>query len=240
MKASDKDMYIAIDTSGEFASLAISQGSSIVTEANWRCGQNHTVQLLPALEFALRQQRLEMKETTGLVVAKGPGSYNGLRVGLSIAKGLAFSLNIPLVGINTLEAEAFQHADRGLAICPVYNAGRGEIAAGIYKKAGQQWRRVHVEHVTTLSELCLRIKEPTVFCGEYAYKIEAALRESLGELAIFPSAAAGVRRGAYLLELGAQRLEAHDFDDPATLQPLYLRAPAITPPKAPFMPPGPS
>jgi tRNA threonylcarbamoyl adenosine modification protein YeaZ len=226
-----REMQIAVDTSTNYAGIALAEEGRVFAEMNWRCGQNHTVQLLPALSFLLQQQTMDVKSATGLVVARGPGSYNGLRVGLSTVKGLSFSLDVPLVGVSTLEAEAYAHADRGLGVCPVFNAGRGEVAAAVYQKLGGAWKRLLPERVTTVEELCSTIAEPTLFCGEYVPVIASRVTELLGDKAVFVSPGAALRRAGYLVELGYMRLKAKDYDDPATLQPLYLRAPAITEPK---------
>ncbi len=227
-------MYIAIDTSTDFASLALVQDDQIIGEMNWRCGRDHTAQLLPSLSVLLDRAGLELKTAAGIVVARGPGSYNGLRVGLSTAKALAFSLSVPLVGVSTLEAEAYQHAERGLPVCAVFNAGRGEVAAAIYRKQGDDWTRLVAEHVTTVEALAASINAQTVFCGEYVAAIAAELIERLGKKAIIAPPASRLRRAGYLAELGLRRLKAGDYDDPTALQPLYLRGPAITQPKNPW------
>jgi len=164
-------------------------------------------------------------------VAKGPGSYNGLRVGISTAKGLAFSLGIPIVGISTLEVEAYQHAGTGLPICPIFNAGREEIATAMYRKKGNKWFQLTAEHLTTVDALCSQITTKTIFCGEFVPFIAARLREQLKQKAIIPLPAAGLRRASFLAELGLKRVKAGDYDNTVTLQPLYLRGPSITKPK---------
>jgi tRNA threonylcarbamoyl adenosine modification protein YeaZ len=224
-------MYIAIDTSTETASLALARDDSILAELTWHCGQNHTVQLLPALSALLKQAGVSTGEATGIVVARGPGSYNGLRVGLSTAKGLAVSLGIPLAGISTLEAEAYQCRERDIPVCAVMNAGRGEIAAAIFESKGEGWTKTVAEHITSLEVLCMRISSPTIFCGEYVPTIKTGLQNRLGEKALFISPGRRLRRAGYLAELGIRRLKSGDSDDPVTLQPLYLRAPPITQPK---------
>lgn len=225
-------MYVAIDTSTETASLALVDEASALAELTWHCGQNHTVQLLPALSSLLNQAGSGINETSGIVVARGPGSYNGLRVGLSTAKGLAVSLGVPLVGVSTLEAEAYQCRERSGAVCAIMNAGRGEIATAVYETRGEEWIRLIPEHITTIETLCARISGPTIFCGEYVTSVASELRGRLGDRAAFVSPARGLRRAGYLAELGLRRLKSGDYDDPATLQPLYLRAPPITQPKS--------
>ena len=109
-------MQLSIDTSTDTAGLVLVRDGYILAELTWRCGQNHTRQLMPNLEHLLHQLELNPAEITGIIVARGPGSFNGLRVGISAAKGLAFSLDVPIVGISSLEAEAYQHAETGLHI----------------------------------------------------------------------------------------------------------------------------
>ncbi len=224
-------MQLAIDTSTDTASLALVQDNEVLAELTWRCGQNHTTQLLTHLAHLLNQTKLNLQSTSGIIVAKGPGSFNGLRVGISTAKGLAFSLGIPIVGISSLEAEAYQHAETGLPICPIFNAVRGEIATALYQKKHNEWRQLIVEHITTVETLCSQTTTKTMFCGEFIPLIATQLRKQLKQKAVIPSPATGLRRASFLAELGLKRLKAGTYDNPATLQPLYLRRPAITQPK---------
>lgn len=224
-------MLLAIDTSTDTASLALLQDGALLAELTWRCGQNHSTQLLPHLAHLLNQAGLNLQSVSSIIVAQGPGSYNGLRVGISTAKGLAFSLGIPLVGVSTMEVEAYQQAERGLPVCPIFNAGRGEIATAMYQKKGNQWHQLTAEHLTTVDVLCSQITTKTVFCGEFVLTIAAELKKQLQQKAVLLSPAAGLRRAGFLAELGLKRLQSGDYDDIVTLQPLYLRGPAITQPK---------
>ncbi len=224
-------MQLAIDTSTDTASLALVQDSEVLAELTWRCGQNHTTQLLPHLSHLLNQNKLSLQSASCIIVAKGPGSYNGLRVGVSTAKGLAFSLGIPIIGVSTLEVEAYQHADTSLPICPILNALRGEIATAMYQMKRNKWRQLAVEHITTVDALCSQITTKTIFCGEFVPLIAAELSKQLKQKAIILPPAAGLRRASFLAELGLKRFKEGDYDNLATLQPLYLRGPSITKPK---------
>lgn len=224
-------MQLAIDTSTDTASLALVQGSQVLAELTWHSGQNHTVELLPQLIHLLNQTKINLHSINCIIVARGPGSFNGLRVGISTAKGLAFSLEIPIVGISTLEVDAYQHAETGLPICPILNAGRGEIATAIYQRKYNEWRQLIGEHITTIEALCSQITTKTVFCGEFIPIIATQLREQLKQRAIIPPSAARLRRASFLAELGLKRVKAGNYDNLATLQPLYLRRPPITEPK---------
>ena len=224
-------MQLAIDTSTETASLALGKDGEVLAELTWRCGQNHSVELLPRLNHLLNQVGANLQSVSCVIVARGPGSFNGLRVGISTAKGIAFSLGIPIIGIGTLEVDAYQHAETGLPICPIFNAGRGEIATVMYQRKRNRWCQLAAEHITTVDKLCSQITTKTVFCGEFIPFIITQLRKQLKQKAVVPPPAARLRRASFLAELGYQRLKAGDFDSLATLQPIYLRRPAITKPK---------
>jgi tRNA threonylcarbamoyl adenosine modification protein YeaZ len=224
-------MQIAIDTSTNIAGLALIKDGSVIAELNWRCGLNHTTQLLPNLSSLMENNRLDIGETDCVIVAVGPGSYNGLRVGISTAKGLAFSLGVPIIGISTLEAQAWQHAAAGLPVCPVLNAGREEIAAAVYRNIDGEWRQLVEEQLMTVEALCERTVEKTLFCGEYLAEIADELRSLLGDRAVIVSPLSGIRRAAFLAELGLKRFEAGEYDNPTTLQPHYFRGPSISKPK---------
>ena len=221
-------MQLAIDTSTDMASLALVQDSQVLAELTWRCQQNHSVELLPRLADLLSRSKSGLQSISCVIVAKGPGSFNGLRVGVSTAKGLAFSLGIPIIGISTLEVEAYQHAETNLPICPIFNAGRGEIATAIYQMKDNEWRQIASEHITTVASLCSQITTKTLFCGEFVASLAGELRKQLKRKAIISSSPARLRRASFLAELGQQRLEAGNYDNPATLHPLYLRRPPIT------------
>jgi tRNA threonylcarbamoyl adenosine modification protein YeaZ len=219
-------MILAIDTSTDNASLALVQDGRALAEANWHCEQNHTVELLPHLVSLLDEAKAGIGSISSVVVARGPGSFNGLRVGISTAKGLAFSLGVPLIGISSLEVVAYGHAETGLPVCPILNAGRGEIATAIYQRQDNNWRQLVAEHITTLDALCSAITTKTVFCGEFIPQLADKLKKKLKERAVI--AAAAPPRARLLAELGERRLKAGGYDNPASLQPLYLRRPTIT------------
>ena len=221
-------MILAIDTSTDTAGLALLADGELLAEITWHCGRNHTRQLLPNLAHLLQQAGVATSTLTGIVVALGPGSFNGLRVGVGAAKGLAFALGIPIVGVGSLEAAAYQYAATGLPVAAVFGAGRGEIATATYRQqAGLPWSSLAAERLTTIEKLAGETTEKTFFCGDPA-DLAAELKERLGAGAVLPSPATGLRRAAFLAELGLKRLQAGDVDDVATLQPVYFRRPNIT------------
>jgi len=95
-------MELSIDTSSSTVSVALSRKGRIVALLTWQTTQNHTIELLPNLVCLLQQSKVELGSIEAIIVAKGPGSFNGLRVGISTAKGLASALNIPLLGVKPI------------------------------------------------------------------------------------------------------------------------------------------
>ena len=213
---------LALDTSTRTASIAIyGREKGVVSELTWRSSSHHTVEVTPYLNLLLRQSP---KELAGIAVALGPGSFTGLRVGLSLAKGFALAQGIPLVGIPTLDALAYSQSHQPLPICALLEAGRGRICAAFYEKG---LHRVTDYLLTTIEGLCSEIARPTLICGEIDEAEAAILRKRLGDRAVVASPAASLRRAGYLAQLGWERLQRGEVDDPRTLEPLYLHRPEI-------------
>ncbi len=224
-------MELAIDTSTNTASIALSQQGRVTGDIYWHTRQNHTVELLPRLISLLERNNADIHDIKALSIAKGPGSFNGLRVGLATAKGLTFTLDIPLVSIGTLEIIAYPYAASGLPVCSVLQAGRSEVAAAILKNQDKQWTKSIAEYVTTIDNICASTEEKTLFCGEITTEQTAQLKDSLGSLAQFPAEDTEWSRAGYLAELGWCKIEADDNETLSTLQPMYLKKPSITKPK---------
>ena len=220
-------MELALDTSTAFASIALSDRGDAIAELTWHSGQNHSRELVPNITHLLDQCNIDSKSIGAVFVAMGPGSFNGIRVGISTAKGLALSLKVPLIGISSMEVEAYPFACTELPLCPIHNAGRNEIAAALYIM-NKQWTRLKEEHITTIDTLCQQTRQKTLFCGEISDEIQRIIEEKLGELAVIPDFSSRLRRASHLASLGYRRLVKNETDNPASLQPLYLRPPSIT------------
>ena len=123
-------MLLAVDTSTAQLGLAIFDGSQIISEYAWRSTQRHTVELAPAIFELLKRCGLTMDDIQAVGVALGPGSFTSLRVGLSLAKGLALSRHVPLVGIPTLDILAAAQPASRLPLVAAIQAGRRRLAVG--------------------------------------------------------------------------------------------------------------
>jgi tRNA threonylcarbamoyladenosine biosynthesis protein TsaB len=193
----------------------------------WRCERQHSVQLLPAVESLLARLTVDKHDLRAVFVCTGPGGYAGLRVGVSTAKGLAFALGTSIAGVGRLEAEAYQFVDCGRAVCAVHRAGRGEVAWAVYQGPRRKWREIAPPRLSTPDVLLAEAPSDALFCAEEGDGVEEMLAASGATMVVGPVR----RRAGVLAELGWRRLSAGDVDDARTLAPLYLREPAIGPPK---------
>ncbi len=212
---------LSIDTSTQYAFVALSQESQILQETTWCSKQNHSVEVLPALITLMSRSNITVDQITSVFVAKGPGGFSALRVGVSIAKTFADAREIPLVAIGTLEIEAQPYLRLGLPVCVLMKAGSEKLYVGRYDGTGSLIDQPY--SVETHEELIASISEVTVFCGEGVSHVEDLLREKLNELAFVVSLPLPTRRPSILTKLGYARLLAFDTDDVAELQPDYMR-----------------
>ena len=218
-------MLLAIDTSTVQTGLALYDERGVIGECLWQSGRDHSAQLLPQLTLLLRHVGRARAEIAAVAVALGPGSWSGLRVGMSTAKGFALARGVPLVGVGTLDALLYQHERAGATTIPLIRLGRERFATGSPAGPG-----AIVPRNVSLAEIAAEVTGRALFCGDVDAETQAALRERLGDRALFPSPAASARRPGYLAELGWRRLQAGQADDTATLEPIYLGQPVRTKP----------
>lgn len=214
-------ILLGLDTSTRSVGLALYDGTQVLSEAVWTSHDHHTVELAPAVGDMLGRAGLEPAHLSAVAVATGPGSFTGLRIGLALAKGLALARRIPLVGIPSLDALAAAQPVSERTLAAVLRAGRGRLAIGWYQAENGAWKPTAPVEVLTPTELADRIQAPTQVCGE----LDEAERRLIGrkrKLVLLASPAHSLRRPGFLAELGWQRWQAGQVDDPATLAPVYL------------------
>ena len=219
-------MILAIDTATRWAGLALHDGTAVIAEHGWRCLNNHTIELPPAIDEMLNRIGIEPADLSGIAVAQGPGSYTGLRVGMALAKGLALANGLPLIGVPTLDIAATSFGQRAGQLVIVIEAGRKRISAAGYTWHGRAgWTCQWGPDNSTWDELLAQIDEPTTFAGEITPEAAKKIRAAGSH---FQTAlpARSIRRAGHLAELGWQRLRAGKADDSAALAPVYLRDPA--------------
>ena len=214
-------MLLALDTSTRVMGLAIYDGSRLLSEASWACGDHHTVELAPAISDALQRCGLNASVLRALGVAIGPGSFTGVRIGLALAKGMALAQHIPLVGVPTLDVLVAAQPAQDIPLAAVLQAGRGRLAVGWYQAVAGKWQRQGNYEVLDALTLAERIQQPTRVCGE----LTEEERQILGrkrKIVLLASPAQSLRRAGFLAELAWRRWVAGKVDDPVTLSPIYL------------------
>jgi tRNA threonylcarbamoyladenosine biosynthesis protein TsaB len=172
---------------------------------------------------------LTLRDLSAIAVALGPGSFTGLRIGLSYAKGLAMALGVGLVGVPTLDAMALCAVGSpcvrsGVTICPVLDARKGEVYAALYRAVDDALEKVVGEQVAPLEDFALRISGEVVFIGESKAEDARMLLSLKGRsAATVDGAALRASMGGLIAALGAARVARNDVDDIVALEPLYLR-----------------
>lgn len=214
-------MLLALDSSTNKVGVALYDGSRVVSESIWETPFHHTVELAPAIDKVLERTNLSTDDLHALAVALGPGSYNGLRIGLALIKGIALAKHIPVIGVGTLDVLAYAQPVSLDSLAAVINAGRGRLGVGWYKAVDDAWKRKKDFVVLTPKEFSRKIRTPTIVCGE----LDAGLRRLLRRKRVnvrLASPADSLRRPSYLAELAWKRLQDGAVDDPRTLVPFYL------------------
>jgi tRNA threonylcarbamoyladenosine biosynthesis protein TsaB len=209
-------LLLALDTSTSTAGVAVYDGRRVLSETTWLAGREHSTRLLAEVGAALGRIGREPAQLTGLVVARGPGSFTGVRVALSVAKGMASGLGLPLWGINSLEVLARAAGATDLPVLAVLEAGRGRYAIGLYRGGSA----VDEARTASLNDLLAALREPTLVIGELDPAARARLEED--PLARVAPAAACLRRAGYLAELGWLLAEAGASGDPKAVDAVYL------------------
>lgn len=225
MTTADRSLTVAIDTTADVAGVAVFDGNALVSELTWYSRQSHSRDLLPGLDWLLERASRTKGQIANVVVCTGPGSYAGMRVGVSTAKALAFGLAASLAGVDRLAADAlsFAGASKGRIIA-VHAAGRAELAWAAYDSEANE---VVPPGLSPVADLPGKIDDNDLVCGELATLpaafVEALQGRGISVVAAHPSRVVAVGR------LGLKRLAAGHRDDPNSLAPLYLRQPAIGP-----------
>jgi tRNA threonylcarbamoyladenosine biosynthesis protein TsaB len=214
-------MLLAVDTSTQTMGLALYDGSQAIAEMYWRTQTHHTVELAPAVQDLLHKCGAAPSELKAVACALGPGSFTSLRIGLAFAKGLAFSLSIPILGIPTFDFLVTGLPPMDLPMIAVLPAGRGRLANSHYRYTGGKWTAEGEVTILTAEALSAQISEKTFICGEF----DAEERQTLSRKyknAVLASPAQCVRHPAWMAELAWNRLQKGEKDEPVSLSPIYL------------------
>lgn len=212
-------MILNLETATTNCSVSIARNGEIISlrEDN-SPNYSHSEQLHIFIEEALQGASLAFKDISALAVSKGPGSYTGLRIGVSAAKGLCFSLDLPLISVSTLESLAMQgHARNYDFIIPVLDARRMEVYSAIFDAQGNRLRETKAEIINKDSFLEYAQKGSVLLIGDGAEKCRELLdHPNFSFLTALPTA-------TEMGELSYKKFKANDFENVAYFEPYYLK-----------------
>ncbi len=228
-------MILGIDTATRTASLALYDVDGVRGETTWWAHENHTVSLIPQLTQLLHLCRVDLDQIQAIAIATGPGSFTGLRIGLSVAKGLALVRSLPLIGVPTLDASAHAFAQQALPIWALLQAGRGRYAAAPYSVQNGRVERASdyllLDAQGLSSAILDRIhtqgNERVMVCGELDARLRDTLHAEAGDKVVSATPATALRRATYVAELGWRSWQAGQTDDLTTLVPYYIPTASI-------------
>jgi tRNA threonylcarbamoyladenosine biosynthesis protein TsaB len=213
-------LILSLETSTTTCSVALhSQGQLQVLE-EIHIPQTQATKLALLIEAALKNSGVDRTQLTAVAVTSGPGSYTGLRIGTSTAKGLCFGLNIPLIAVNTLALMAYQvnkYNPTKALLCPMIDARRMEVYCQVSDSFGNERMAVEAKVVDEKAFIEFA-EEPIIFFGNGAMKCRGVIKhpDAFFLDQVYPSAAA-------LGEIATKKFEAAQFEDLALFEPFYLK-----------------
>lgn len=207
-----------IETSTKNCSVSLAKnGTTVLCKEIAEQGYSHAEKLHVFIEEILNESNIAFDDLKAIAVSKGPGSYTGLRIGVSAAKGLCYALNIPLISIDTLELLARQLRVENGHIVPMIDARRMEVYSAVFDSNHKKVREVEAEILT--SDSFSNFKGTIHFVGDSAEKAKTVLTDSrfvFHEKIIFPSS-------NEMSVLSFEKYQNNDFEDVAYFEPYYLK-----------------
>ncbi|TKG90100.1 tRNA (adenosine(37)-N6)-threonylcarbamoyltransferase complex dimerization subunit type 1 TsaB [Puteibacter caeruleilacunae] len=228
-------LILHIETTTEVCSVALSKGDALVALKESGEGMNHSKLLAVFVDEILNEQNIKAKDLDAIAISGGPGSYTGLRIGTSVAKGLCYGANIPMIAVSPLQAMAnhvaTNNADYQLTqsdnrlYCAMIDARRMEVYAGIYDQQNEVKKEVSADIIDEDSYADF-LKQEVVFFGNGADKCIGTIAD---ENAVFIE---GVKSSAqFMIPLALNAFEQKAFVDVAYYEPFYLKNFVATVPK---------
>ncbi|MCC3359704.1 tRNA (adenosine(37)-N6)-threonylcarbamoyltransferase complex dimerization subunit type 1 TsaB [Bacillus sp. REN16] len=207
---------LAIDTSNYVLGVALVDEAKVIGEVITNLPKNHSVRVMPTIEHLMKECDIKPKELDRIVVAMGPGSYTGVRIGVTIAKTLAWSLQIPLAGVSSLEALAANGRYFNGFISPLFDARRGQVYTGLYQYEEENLNSIEEDKIILLSEWVEELKKketPVLFIGNDLVIHKEQIETDLGQLAYVAPYTDWNPRPSELAELGLKKepVDVHTF-----------------------------
>jgi tRNA threonylcarbamoyladenosine biosynthesis protein TsaB len=207
---------LAIETSSPAGGVALLDGSRLVGEYLLDVQVTHSERVMTAVDRLLGDARWRVSDLEGLAVSIGPGSFTGLRIGVSTAKGLAFALSLTIAPVPTLDAMAATLPFASLPVCPVLDARKDEVYCSLYRWDGLAMRRQWDYLALSPAALAARLTEPVVLVGDGAFRVDSPLVRHAPPARRLASPACVAQIGHAMFDVGA-------VVSPTDLVPVYRR-----------------
>lgn len=213
---------LAMDTSNQVLAVAIQRDKKVIGEIVTNLAKNHSIRLMPAIDQLMKEVNMKPEQLEKVIVAKGPGSYTGVRIGVATAKTMAWALNIPIIGVSSLEVLAYQGRFFNGVICPFFDARRGFVYTGCYLWNNQGMKLIRKEENLAMADLLDELRslgQQVLFLSPDIGTHQKQIKEVLGDSAVIPDELDHLLRGAHLIAAakGKQPEPTH------ILRPNYLR-----------------
>ena len=214
---------LAVDTATSSCSVAILNAGSVSAERMTLNHETHSKHLMGLIDNVLEMAGFRIGEMDGMAVTIGPGSFTGLRIGLSTVKGLAHALDKPVVGVSSLDSLAWQCEARAHLVCAILDARKGEVYSATYRFRGETLAQIRCQAATTPVAAVENIKEPCAFIGSGAQLYREEITKILGDNARFAPEDQHHIRASSVGFLSLQRFQTRDTSEIASLVPQYIR-----------------
>jgi tRNA threonylcarbamoyladenosine biosynthesis protein TsaB len=219
---SEKSHLLALETSGMTSGVYISQDDEMLGQTTLHQKNIHSRRLSLSLNELLDHLQLSLSDINAIILSAGPGSFTGLRIGYSFAKGMSHSLKIPIIEVPTLDVWAYQLGQTDLPVFSFINAHREEIFYAHYRWEKGQMNRIGDYQLVAFTFLTDIISQMTIITGGEMGQFQEKFKEYLGENAIIPHPLPKQPQGSALLELGFQKFRAKIFSNTESCEPMYL------------------
>jgi len=219
---------LAVDTSTMSGSLALLDDETLAAEWTLRSAQTHNRRLLKSIDSLLREAGWDLESIDAFAVASGPGSFTGLRIGMSTVKVLAWTTGKLYASICSLDALALPFSFSSNPVCTLLDARKSEVYCALYAPDGKGGLSLMI-HYAAMSpsrlagNLISRVSEPVIFCGDGWTAYRNVLTKKLGNLVLEPPSYFHIIRAASIGELARRRFVKGEHDDPRSSAPLYIR-----------------
>ena len=216
---------LAIDTSGPNCSVAVLDEQKVIGSFTINIGKTHSETLLPLVDELLKFIGLELSEIDIFACCIGPGSFTGIRIGISTIKGFALSLNKPVISISALEGLAYNVTHFDGIICSILNANNNNVYSALYKLEGypKMTEDYFTDSIDSLIEEIKKKKEKVLFIGDGAIAYKEKIQNKLSEQAIFVSHHLNEQSSVSIARAALYKYSKGDVGDAFNIQPLYLR-----------------